>query len=120
MFVFLSVFQVTDKIKEIKLTLADCLFCWCCQSPLSKTDTQALMNYLRSVDDDSADGTLSDVTLKLLMAFLYNIDPRVPECEQGPGKEMIQACLFWFDCLMCWFRSKTSHAPFITKTWHNS
>ncbi|KAK2146220.1 hypothetical protein LSH36_623g00003 [Paralvinella palmiformis] len=77
--------QVADKIKEIKLTLADCLFCWCCQSPLSKTDTQALISYLQTADDDGADGTLSDVTIRLLMALLYSIDPRVPEDEQGPG-----------------------------------
>uniref|UniRef100_A0A7M4FQN5 Nucleoporin 205 n=1 Tax=Crocodylus porosus TaxID=8502 RepID=A0A7M4FQN5_CROPO len=72
--------EVSDLIKECRLSLAESLFVWTCQSPLSKDDTLILISYLEKVTVE-ADGSLDSVNLSLLMALLYCFD--VSFLEQG-------------------------------------
>lgn len=72
--------KVSDLIKECRLSLAESLFVWTCQSPLSKDDTLILISYLEKVTVE-ADGSLDSVNLSLLMALLYCFD--VSFLEQG-------------------------------------
>lgn len=71
---------MSDLIKECRQSLAECLFAWTCQSPLSKDDTLALICYLETVTAE-ADGSLDSVNLALVMALLYCFD--VSFLEQG-------------------------------------
>uniref|UniRef100_A0A8D0CKF9 Nucleoporin 205 n=1 Tax=Scleropages formosus TaxID=113540 RepID=A0A8D0CKF9_SCLFO len=72
--------EVADLIKECRQSLAECLFCWTCQSSLGKDDTLALIGYLETVTAE-ADGSLDSVNMALLMALLYCLD--VTFLEQG-------------------------------------
>ena len=72
-------------MKEIRQSLADCLFAWSCQWPLTKADTLRLIAYLRTAASSTADGVLDDVNLTLLMAALYSMDVRVLEQEDSEG-----------------------------------
>ncbi|OXB75398.1 UNVERIFIED_CONTAM: hypothetical protein H355_010600, partial [Colinus virginianus] len=72
--------EVSDLIKECRQSLAESLFVWTCQSPLSKDDTLILISYLEKVTVE-ADGSLDAVNLSLLMALLYCFD--VSFLEQG-------------------------------------
>ncbi|XP_025965270.2 nuclear pore complex protein Nup205 isoform X2 [Dromaius novaehollandiae] len=72
--------EVSDLIKECRQSLAESLFVWTCQSPLSKDDTLILISYLEKVTVE-ADGSLDGVNLSLLMALLYCFD--VSFLEQG-------------------------------------
>ncbi|KFP41317.1 Nuclear pore complex protein Nup205, partial [Chlamydotis macqueenii] len=72
--------EVSDLIKECRQSLAESLFVWTCQSPLSKDDTIILISYLEKVTVE-ADGSLDGVNLSLLMALLYCFD--VSFLEQG-------------------------------------
>uniref|UniRef100_A0A8D0GFJ7 Nucleoporin 205 n=1 Tax=Sphenodon punctatus TaxID=8508 RepID=A0A8D0GFJ7_SPHPU len=72
--------EVSDLIKECRQSLAESLFVWTCQSPLSKDDTLILITYLEKVTVE-ADGSLDSVNLALLMALLYCFD--VSFLEQG-------------------------------------
>ena len=60
--------------------MADSLFSWTCQSPLTKDDTLALIGHLETVTAE-ADGSLDSVNLSLVMALLYCLD--VSFLEQG-------------------------------------
>lgn len=71
---------MSDLIKECRQSLAECLFAWTCQSPLSKDDTLALIGHLETVTAE-ADGSLDSVNLALVMALLYCFD--VSFLEQG-------------------------------------
>ncbi|XP_061677386.1 nuclear pore complex protein Nup205 isoform X2 [Syngnathoides biaculeatus] len=71
---------VADLIKECRQALADSLFAWTCQSPLSKDDTLALIAHLETVSPQ-ADGSLDTVNLALVMALMYCLD--VSFIEQG-------------------------------------
>ena len=73
-------YQVLDLIKESRQALADSLFSWTCQSPLTKDDTLALIGHLETVTVE-ADGSLDSVNLSLVMALLYCLD--VSFLEQG-------------------------------------
>lgn len=72
--------QVSDLIKESRQALADSLFSWTCQSPLTKDDTLALIGHLETVTAQ-ADGSLDSVNVALVMALLYCLD--VSFIEQG-------------------------------------
>uniref|UniRef100_A0AAQ5XUP4 Nucleoporin 205 n=1 Tax=Amphiprion ocellaris TaxID=80972 RepID=A0AAQ5XUP4_AMPOC len=72
--------EVSDLIKECRQALADSLFSWTCQSPLTKEDTLALIGNLETVTAQ-ADGSLDSVNLSLVMALLYCLD--VSFIEQG-------------------------------------
>ncbi|XP_077687863.1 nuclear pore complex protein Nup205 isoform X3 [Eretmochelys imbricata] len=65
--------EVSDLIKECRQSLAESLFVWTCQSPLSRDDTLILISYLEKVTVE-ADGLLDCVNLSLLMALLYCFD----------------------------------------------
>ncbi len=84
--------QVSDLIKECRQSLAECLFAWTCQSPLSKEDTLTLIGHLETVTAE-ADGSLDSVNLALVMALLYCLD--VSFLEQGTeDREGIHALLW--------------------------
>ncbi|XP_069822932.1 nuclear pore complex protein Nup205 [Dendropsophus ebraccatus] len=72
--------EVSDLVKESRQSLAESLFSWACQTPLSKDDTLLLIGYLEKVSVE-ADGTLDSVSLYLLMALLYCFD--IGFLEQG-------------------------------------
>lgn len=72
--------QVSELIKESRQALADSLFSWTCQSPLTKDDTLSLIGHLETVTAQ-ADGSLDSVNLALVMALLYCLD--VSFIEQG-------------------------------------
>uniref|UniRef100_A0A673G8I8 Nucleoporin 205 n=1 Tax=Sinocyclocheilus rhinocerous TaxID=307959 RepID=A0A673G8I8_9TELE len=72
--------EVSDLIKECRQSLAECLFAWTCQSPLSKEDTLTLIGHLEMVTAE-ADGSLDSVNLALVMSLLYCLD--VSFLEQG-------------------------------------
>ena len=69
--------QLIDFITDQRQLLAECLFCFACQSPLPRSDCLQLLSFLKKCPSTDADGTLDSVTLTLLMAMLYclNADP---------------------------------------------
>uniref|UniRef100_A0A8C9YH85 Nucleoporin 205 n=1 Tax=Sander lucioperca TaxID=283035 RepID=A0A8C9YH85_SANLU len=84
--------EVSDLIKESRQALADSLFSWTCQSPLSKDDTLALIGHLETVTAQ-ADGSLDSVNLALVMALLYCLDVSFVEqgTEDREGENMLNA-----------------------------
>lgn len=91
---FFSCFQVSDLIRECRQALADSLFSWTCQSPLSKDDTLALIGHLETVTAQ-ADGSLDSVNLALVMALLYCLDVSFVEqgTEDREGGNMSNTCI---------------------------
>ena len=69
--------QLVDFITDQRQLLAECLFCFACQSPLPKDDCLRILTFLKQNSVAEADGTLDGVTLTVLMAMLYclNVDP---------------------------------------------
>ena len=69
--------QLIDFITDQRQLLAECLFCFACQSPLPRSDCLQLLSFLKKCPSTEADGTLDTVTLTLLMTMLYclNVDP---------------------------------------------
>ena len=82
--------QVIEKVREVKQSLADCLFCLACQSPLAKVDILRLIGHLRGDTSVTAAGTMEDVSIALLMAALYCLDSQALEEDdsQGEGHSM--------------------------------
>lgn len=66
--------QVLDMIQETQQSLAEVVFCWACQTPLSKSDTLAIVRFLAQRARTAGDGALDSVSLTLLMALLYALD----------------------------------------------
>uniref|UniRef100_UPI00358F7403 nuclear pore complex protein Nup205 isoform X2 n=1 Tax=Myxine glutinosa TaxID=7769 RepID=UPI00358F7403 len=62
--------QVSDLIKDSRQNLAECLYVWACQSPLTKADTLLLVEHLQHTSLDG-EGRLDGPSLALLMALLY-------------------------------------------------
>ncbi|XP_040024447.2 nuclear pore complex protein Nup205-like isoform X1 [Gasterosteus aculeatus] len=81
--------EVSDLIKESRQALADSLFSWTCQSPLSKDDTLALIGHLETVTAQ-ADGSLDSVSLALVMGLLYCLDVRFVEQGTEDREDLIQ------------------------------
>lgn len=98
------VIQVTDLIREVRQGLADCLFCWACQSPLSRENTKHLVSHLKKDDGVKADGTLDQVSMTLLMTLIYCLDIRILEQEDAEGA-CLMVCLHmvcngrWSSCI---------------------
>uniref|UniRef100_A0A1E1X6K7 Putative nuclear pore complex protein n=1 Tax=Amblyomma aureolatum TaxID=187763 RepID=A0A1E1X6K7_9ACAR len=67
--------QVLDMIQETQQSLAEVVFCWACQTPLSKSDALAVVHLLAKRARTAGDGALDSVSLTLLMALLYAMDP---------------------------------------------
>lgn len=69
--------QLIDFITDQRQLLAECLYCFACQSPFPKRESLQLLSSLKKRPSTDADGTLDSVTLTLLMAMLYclNVDP---------------------------------------------
>ncbi|XP_069084056.1 nuclear pore complex protein Nup205 [Pleurodeles waltl] len=86
--------EVADLVKECRQTLAESLFAWTCQSPLSKDDTLLLIGYLEKVNVE-ADGSLDAVNLSLLMALLYCFDVSfLEQCTEDREDLMHQLPVF--------------------------
>ncbi|XP_075548695.1 nuclear pore complex protein Nup205 [Dermacentor variabilis] len=66
--------QVLDMIQETQQSLAEVVFCWACQTPLSKSDTLAIVRFLSQRARTAGDGALDSVSLTLLMALFYALD----------------------------------------------
>lgn len=66
--------QVLDMIQETQQSLAEVVFCWACQTPLSKSDTLAIVRFLAQRARTAGDGALDSVSLTLLMALLYAME----------------------------------------------
>ncbi|KAK7106896.1 nuclear pore complex protein Nup205-like [Littorina saxatilis] len=81
--------QVSDLFKEIRQTLAECLFCLACQQPLNKADTQRLLAHLRSDNGLGADEGLDSVSLSLLMTLLACFDISPLEQEQVETDDLV-------------------------------
>ncbi len=81
----LILLQVGDLLIETRQALADCLFCWACQSPLSREDTLHLINHLKQENGVTASGTLNHITMTLLMSLLYCLDVRILDQEDSEG-----------------------------------
>ncbi|CAG2238144.1 NUP192 [Mytilus edulis] len=75
--------QLQDIYSEIKLILADCLFCLASQRPLEKEDTLRLIAFLKQNGSCIADGTLDLVTLCLIITLLYCFDVSVLEDDNN-------------------------------------
>uniref|UniRef100_A0A8C2BGC4 Nucleoporin 205 n=1 Tax=Cyprinus carpio TaxID=7962 RepID=A0A8C2BGC4_CYPCA len=82
--------EVTDLIKECRQSLAECLFAWTCQSPLSKEDTLTLIGHLEMVTAE-ADGSLDSVNLALVMSLLYCLDVSFLEQGTEDREDLLQA-----------------------------
>ncbi|KAK7151895.1 hypothetical protein R3I94_008282 [Phoxinus phoxinus] len=82
--------EVSDLVKECRQSLAECLFAWTCQSPLSKDDTLALISHLETVTAE-ADGSLDRVNLALVMALLYCLDVSFLEQGTEDREDLLQA-----------------------------
>ncbi|XP_077424154.1 nuclear pore complex protein Nup205 [Vanacampus margaritifer] len=81
---------VSDLIKECRQVLADSLFAWTCQSPLTKDDTLALIGHLETVSAQ-ADGSLDSVNLALVMALMYCLDVSFIEQGTEDREDLLQA-----------------------------
>jgi len=66
--------MLTDLITEQQLILGDCLFAAACQYPLEKIDCEKLINYLKLVAPNTADGSLDAITIRVLFALLANFN----------------------------------------------
>ncbi|XP_040893466.1 nuclear pore complex protein Nup205 isoform X1 [Toxotes jaculatrix] len=82
--------EVSDLIKECRQALADSLFSWTCQSPLTKDDTLALIGHLETVTAQ-ADGSLDNVNMALVMALLYCLDVSFVEQGTEDREDLLQA-----------------------------
>ncbi|XP_014866480.1 PREDICTED: nuclear pore complex protein Nup205 [Poecilia mexicana] len=82
--------EVSDLIRECRQALADSLFSWTCQSPLTRDDTLALIGHLETVTAQ-ADGSLDSVSLALVMALLYCLDVSFIEQGTEDREDLLQA-----------------------------
>uniref|UniRef100_A0A671UBH3 Nucleoporin 205 n=1 Tax=Sparus aurata TaxID=8175 RepID=A0A671UBH3_SPAAU len=82
--------EVSDLIKESRQALADSLFLWTCQSPLTKDDTLALIGHLETVTAQ-ADGSLDSMNMALVMALLYCLDVSFIEQGTEDREDLLQA-----------------------------
>uniref|UniRef100_A0A3P8UYZ2 Nucleoporin 205 n=1 Tax=Cynoglossus semilaevis TaxID=244447 RepID=A0A3P8UYZ2_CYNSE len=82
--------EVSYLINECRQVLADSLFSWTCQSPLTKDDTLALISHLETVTAQ-ADGSLHSVNLALVMALLYCLDVSFVEQGTEDREDLLQA-----------------------------
>lgn len=90
---------VSEYLRNIKLGLAECLFCWACQTPLAREDTLHLLHHLQTSVELTADGRYEPVTVTLLMALLYSIDISLIEQEDTDGKiDSLINCFCQMEC----------------------
>ncbi|XP_065139571.1 nuclear pore complex protein Nup205 [Paramisgurnus dabryanus] len=82
--------EVSDLVKDCRQSLADSLFAWTCQSPLTKDDTLTLIGHLETVTIE-ADGSLDSVNLALVMALLYCLDVSFLEQGMEDREDLLQA-----------------------------
>ncbi|XP_071502201.1 nuclear pore complex protein Nup205-like [Diadema antillarum] len=74
--------QIQEFLRGLRVSLADCLYCLACQTPLNRRDTILLAKHLMGHVELTAEGTLDEASIALLMAFLYSID--IGNIEQRP------------------------------------
>eukprot|EP00057_Strongylocentrotus_purpuratus_P025366 XP_011679840.1 PREDICTED: nuclear pore complex protein Nup205 [Strongylocentrotus purpuratus] len=71
--------DIQEFMRGVRISLADCLYCFACQTPFGRKDTILLAKHLMSGIELNADGTFDESSVALLMAFLYSIDTGVVE-----------------------------------------
>lgn len=92
--------QVIDLFKEIKQTLAECLFCLASQRPLNKAETLRLVVHLQTDISLQADQTMDPVSLCLLMTLLSCFD--TSPLEHGDaGTDLNGEAEFIKKCVEC-------------------
>eukprot|EP00795_Rhopilema_esculentum_P005068 gene5068-181_t len=64
--------QLTELITEQRNSLADCLFCWACQSPFGQSECVAVIDFLKDCIPDTSDGCYDHVTLKVILSLLVS------------------------------------------------
>ena len=64
--------QLTGLITDLRNVLADCLFCWACQSPFEKKETLAVIEFLKDCVPNTSDGKYDHVTMKVVMSLLVS------------------------------------------------
>ena len=62
--------QLIELITEQRNLLADCLFCWACQSPFGKGECLAVIDFLKDCIPNTSDGAFDHVTLKAVMSLI--------------------------------------------------
>lgn len=85
--------MITELITEQQLLLGDCLFATACQHPLDKTDCEKLVNHLKLIAPNTADGSLDAVTMRVLFSLLANfncdiLDLAIENIEDAQCKEL--------------------------------
>lgn len=82
--------QVIELFNEIRVILAEIVFLWSAQSGLPKEQTILLIEHLRDVKvEEEATGTLDNVNLYLLFAFLSAVDLSILHVRED-GEEIVQ------------------------------
>ena len=66
--------MITELITEQQLILGDCLFAISCQYPMDKSDCEKILNHLKLIAPNTADGSLDAVTMRVLFALLANFN----------------------------------------------
>lgn len=80
--------QVVDMIQETHQSLAEIIFCWSCQTPLTKEETLRLFKFLASSGNTTGNGSLDNVTLTLLMALLSVMDVSMLQTCEDTSSEI--------------------------------
>lgn len=81
--------QVLDLFQDIRLQLAQTVFCWSAQCGLPRDTTIKLIGYLAKYKPNDSRGGIDDVTLTLLMALLYAFDLSVLH-RRDDGEEAVK------------------------------
>ena len=81
-----------DLYKELRLSLAECIFSMAAQQPLNEPDTLRLIAFLREDCKWNPDGTLEPASLCLLITLLYCFDNRLLDHEDKEGLLTYNVC----------------------------
>lgn len=87
--------MITELITEQQLLLGDCLFAIACQYPMDKSDCEKILNHLKLVAPNTADGSLDSVTMRVLFALLANFNCDVLDLAIDNIEDK--------QCMMCYF-----------------
>nr|XP_054774519.1 nuclear pore complex protein Nup205-like [Lytechinus pictus] len=82
--------DVQEFIRGVRSSLADCLYCFACQTPFGRKDTILLAKHLMNEIELNASGSIDECSIALLMAFMYSIDTGVIEQRPEDREELEQ------------------------------
>lgn len=66
--------KIMDLIEEVHTSLAECLYCWSCQTGLVTVDVIRLITVLAEVVPSRSDGGLDGAQFTLILALFYSLD----------------------------------------------